>query len=126
MSKHFLMDKSPPDIAKIEELVHYFEQKRWNYYFITMGRHPCYYHRYKHPDYFKVAHILLKNMHFIPPERHVHILYEQAILNPRQTAQKLVDAIPEVCFGEFVSLSLMLRCNPLSELMSVHMLANHV
>ena len=101
MSSHFLMDKSPPNSAKIAELVQYFESHGMNYFFITMGRHPCYFNHAHHANYYTKAKMLQLNYPFVPPERRIHILYEEAMLAPQLVTQRIVDRIPELKYLDF-------------------------
>ena len=96
MSKHFLMDKSPPNVAKMAELVDFFESHDMNYFFITMGRHPCLFDVAKHQHYKLKADLLRENMVSVPKERHIHLLYEEAMLDPKRASQLIIDRIPEL------------------------------
>lgn len=101
LSKHFLMDKSPPNVAKIPELVDYFERNHKNYYFVTMSRHPCYFDIGKHPNYYEKAVGYLDGIPHIPPERHVHLVYEEAMLNPEAITQHIIDRIPALEYLDY-------------------------
>eukprot|EP00750_Incisomonas_marina_P013080 INCI17219.4.p2 GENE.INCI17219.4~~INCI17219.4.p2 ORF type:complete len:356 (+),score=67.28 INCI17219.4:109-1176(+) len=101
MSKHFLMDKSPPNVFKIPELVDFFERNNMNYYFVTMSRHPCYFDIRKHVNYYSKAHGYLDGIPHIPPERRVHLSYEEAMLNPNAITQRIIDRIPALEYLDY-------------------------
>ena len=101
MSKPVLMDYSPPNTGKVAELLDFFRENDYNYYFVTMGRHPCMFHRGGHEDrdsggYDKYAAHAAGNISLIPGDHRVHVLYEEAMLNPLAVAQQIVNRIPEV------------------------------
>ncbi len=101
MSRHFLMDKSPPNIAKIPELVDYFEAHGRDYYFITMARHPCFFNQARHEHYYTKAVLLADGLAAIPPARHVHLLYEEAMADPALVTQRILDKIPALEYLDY-------------------------
>jgi hypothetical protein len=53
----------------------YFEGHGLNYYFITMGRHPCFFHHTAHNhNYSAASHKAVTHYGIIPAHRRVHIL----------------------------------------------------
>ena len=85
----------------MRELVEYFESHGMNYYFITMGRHPCYFDQAKHEHYAKKADVLVDGLPFLPNSRHVHILYEEMMIRPEFVTQRIIDKIPELEYLDF-------------------------
>mmetsp|Transcript_8362 Transcript_8362/g.9588 ORF Transcript_8362/g.9588 Transcript_8362/m.9588 type:complete len:424 (+) Transcript_8362:320-1591(+) len=91
-----LLDKSPPNIAKAQDLVEFYTRKNLNYRFIIMWRHPCrkdWNKKKKHGDY---ALHLRNILEYIPKEKRFLINYDDLITRPARVIEALLGWLPEL------------------------------
>jgi hypothetical protein len=105
-TKPLLMDKSPPNLIKVPELVEYFNQVGADYRFIAMARHPC---TASHdgtglgPNVATepFSHMFERAEAAADPAKFFKISYDDLVTRPDLVAQELLDWMPELVSVDF-------------------------
>jgi len=95
-TKHFLMDKSPPNIAKVHSLHRFFVENKYEYSFIILTRHPCLQKIGRLLSFQKYAVFINDALNVIPQKNRIIIHYEELVGNPYAVSAKLLHFLPDL------------------------------
>lgn len=96
--KQVRVEKSPPNIAKVAELVKYFAKRKDEVAFLVMTRSPCFTTRGTDMDWRKYALILAEALDVlkVSGSKHKVVRYEDLLFDPYGTASEILDFLPSL------------------------------
>ena len=95
-TKPLLMEKSPPNMAKVESLVAFYDEKGYDYRFIAMARHPCTNSRHDWAPYKNINDEFARAQAAADPEKLFLLSYDDLRTRPDLVAKDLLAWLPEL------------------------------
>lgn len=95
-TKPLLMDKSPPNMAKVESLVAFYTERGYDYRFIAMSRHPCTNSRQEYAPYTSTIDRFARAQAASDPAKFFTLSYDDLRTRPDLVAQELLAWLPEL------------------------------